>query len=170
LLPALARVRDRLEPGQVRIVGGGPERERLVAMTRALQLEDQVQWLGELTHARIAGELGQAQVFLLPSRYEGLSNAGLEALERGLPLLLTRCGGLDRYIDATTGWTAAPGDVDTLAEALAQVLSTPAQRLVEMGAQARLLAERTFDMSMIAGRYLDLFRELVAARGEADRR
>jgi glycosyltransferase involved in cell wall biosynthesis len=105
-------------------------------------------------------ELVHAQIFLLPSRYEGFSNAGLEAMERGLPLILTRCGGLDRYVDNQIGWVVPPGDVAALAKALSQALATDPVALSDMGARARAVVENNFDMALVAVRYIALFERL----------
>ena len=160
LLHALAQIRDKLDPGQVRIIGDGPERERLIIMGRELRIADRVEWLGQLPQERITSELEQAQLFLLPSRYEGLSNAGLEAMERGLPLILTRCGGLDCYVDKQTGWVVPPNDATAFAEALSQALAAGPIALSHMGIRARTMIEENFDMAVVAGRYLSLFERL----------
>jgi glycosyltransferase involved in cell wall biosynthesis len=160
LLRALAQIRDDLVPGQVRIIGDGPERERLFAMARELRVTDRVEWLGQLPQERVMDELVHAQIFLLPSRYEGFSNAGLEAMERGLPLILTRCGGLDRYVDNQIGWVVPPGDVAALAKALSQALATDPVALSDMGARARAVVENNFDMALVAVRYIALFERL----------
>lgn len=160
LLQAMSLVRDRLAPGQVWMVGDGPERERLLALSVDLGVADRIVWHGELPQEKVAQLLDNAHVFLLPSRYEGLSNAGLEAMERGLPLLLTRCGGLDHHIDAGTGWIVPPEDAGALAQALLAALATSPEDLLEMGVRVRHYAERTFDMSEVAQRYLALFERL----------
>lgn len=157
LLHALALIRNILVPGQIRIVGDGPEREHLIALSQKLQLVNQIRWLGELPQDQVMYELERAQVFLLPSRYEGLSNAGLEAMERGLPLVLTRCGGLDLYVDERTGWVVPPGDAEALADALSQALAATPSTLTHMGARARAAIERNFDMTIVANRYITLF-------------
>jgi glycosyltransferase involved in cell wall biosynthesis len=157
LLQAMSLIRDQLAPGQVWLIGDGPERERLVALAHDLQVADRIVWHGELPQYRVAQLLGQAHLFLLPSRYEGLSNAGLEAMERGLPLLLTRCGGLDRHIDSGMGWVVPPEDVGALAEGLGKALAIGPAGLLEMGVRARDYAERNFDMRVVSARYLSLF-------------
>lgn len=161
LLRALTRVRDRLQPGQVEIIGGGPERQRLQQMTTELQLTEQVVWRGELPQSAVAARLAESSVFLLPSRYEGMSNAGLEAMERGLPLILSRCGGLDRYITPEMGWVVPPGDEESLADALSAALSLDVEELSRMGNRARQCVVTTFDMGIIARCYVDLFHSLV---------
>jgi len=160
LLRAIALIGERLQPGQVRIAGGGPEQKRLQGLANDLQISDRVEWLGELTQEHVAEQLAFADVFLLPSMYEGFSNAGLEAMERGLPLILTQCGGLDLYVDANSGWVVPPGDPVALAQSISQALITPADRLSAMGASARDCVERNFDILIIADRYIALFDRL----------
>lgn len=169
LLRAVAQVRDLIAPRQVWIVGDGPERESLASQSKELQIADRIVWLGELPQPQVVQLLDEAHMFLLPSRYEGMSNAGLEAMERGLPILLTRCGGLDRHIDANMGWIVPPEDANALAKALGEAVTAGPRELVEMGGHARRYAERTFDMDLIANRYLELFSQLRGGRaGTAD--
>ncbi len=160
LIQAMALVRNQLQPGLVRIVGSGSERASLQAQAKALAVDDAIQWLGELGHDAVLRELERSQVFLLPSRYEGMSNAGLEAMERGLAMLMTRCGGLDAYIDSSMGWLAEPEDVKGLATALSQALSATPQAIAAMGARNRACVEENFALDLIARRYLDLFDHL----------
>jgi glycosyltransferase involved in cell wall biosynthesis len=148
---------------EVRIAGDGPEREELAALATRLGLGDRVRWLGELSSSDVARELTRAQAFVLASRYEGLTNAGLEAMERGVPVILTRCGGLDQYVNERIGWVVPPEDVEALASVLLQAFSMDAQELARMGDQARKLVESNFDIRIIASRYIDLFQRCVAA-------
>lgn len=159
LLHALGRLALGGEPTpyQLKIVGDGPERVPLETLASTLGLATNVSFVGEMTGDQVQAVLSDSDVFLLPSRYEGMSNAGLEAMARGLPLLLTRCGGLDTYLDESCGWVAPPEDEDALVEQLRQILETPRARLLQMGAGAREVAQRHFAMSEVADRYLKLF-------------
>jgi glycosyltransferase involved in cell wall biosynthesis len=167
LLRALVRVRERLTAGQVEIIGDGPERERLLLLAAELQLMDQVVWRGELSQTEVADRLEQSHVFLLPSRYEGMSNAGLEAMERGLPLILTRCGGLDRHVGPEMGWVVPPEDEEALSGALSAALALDVDALYGMGMRARECVVKAFDMKIVAKRYLALF-EALARRNTRD--
>ena len=160
LLRAVARLHGRLGDTRIRIIGDGPERERLRTLARDLQLDESVEWLGELRPDAIAQHLDTAHVFLLPSRYEGMSNAGLEAMERGLPLVMTQCGGLDRYVDASMGWVVPTEDEPALADALKQAFAAGPVHLAAMGAAARRCIELEFDMRKVGLRYLQLFDQL----------
>ena len=164
LISALAMLKDRLYPGMVRIAGDGPERSALEEQAEALGVNHSIEWLGELDHASVLEELGHTKVFLLPSRYEGMSNAGLEAMERGCAMLMTRCGGLDTYIQADMGWTVEPSSVDALMQALSSALSATPEMLESMGMHNRSVALSQFSIGKIADRYLELFRSLTENR------
>jgi glycosyltransferase involved in cell wall biosynthesis len=142
---------------ELQIVGDGPDRQALETLATRLGLAGKVIMLGEKRQGEVQELLRQSDVFVLPSRYEGLSNAGLEAMACGLPLLLTRCGGLDSYLDQDSGWIIPTDDDTALAEALRDILTTPRQALQEMGLKAREIARRNFAMSEVAERYLALF-------------
>lgn len=160
LIDAMALIPGKLQPGLVCIVGDGPERQALRAQAERLGVAHALQWLGELDHGSVLETMGQSQLFLLPSRYEGMSNAGLEAMERGLAMLMSRCGGLDSHIGAGMGWVVKPEDPDSLAAALSEALSAPASVLSSMGKQNRAYALEHFDLKVVAARYLDLFTAL----------
>jgi glycosyltransferase involved in cell wall biosynthesis len=167
LLSALASNREALAPGQVRIVGDGPERDALASQAAALGVADIVHWVGEASQDVVVRCLDDADVFLLPSRYEGLSNAGLEAMERALPLILPRCGGLDHSVDPHVGWVVEPGDAGALAGAIAEALAVDPARRARMGEEARRRVEREFDMAVVASRYAALFAALQEGRRPA---
>jgi glycosyltransferase involved in cell wall biosynthesis len=149
---------------QVEIAGDGPLRGELEARAGKLA-PGMLRFLGELDSAAVARRLEQSDVFLLSSRYEGMSNAALEAMERGLPLLVTRCGGIDTYLGEDAGWVVPPGSASELAQALGQVLALPDAALERAGRASRALVEREFSMGGVAARYVQLFRELIDASG-----
>lgn len=94
-----------------------------------------------------------ADVFVLPSRSEGLSNAVLEAMASGAAVVTTRVGGHAEVIDdRSNGRLVSPGDVRALREALKALLESPSDR-ASMASAARLRVERIGD-SRAAGRTL----------------
>lgn len=164
LIEALAKIAPPPCPGLIRIAGDGPERQALQARAAALGVDHAITWLGELEHDAVIHELNNAQVFLLPSRYEGMSNAGLEAMERGLAMLLSKCGGLDTYVSPEMGWIVEPDDPTALAFVLeSAVLLDPSMRAA-MGAANREAVFRQFELSIVARRYTELFEAQLSAR------
>ena len=162
LFKALANVVAARREFSLEIIGNGPDMALLLKQCRQLRLEKKVRFTGALAKEVIRAKLADTDVFLLPSRYEGMSNAALEAMEAGLPMLLTRCGGIDTYIDESIGWICEPDDVDGLTAALLRMLDTPADNLLAMGKQARLLVERHFQIEKIGQQNADLLGQLLA--------
>ncbi len=159
-LKAVARLKDRLKPGQIIIVGSGPEETKLRKLAKELQINELIEWTGHLNQSQVQARLNETDIFVLPSYLEGLSNAGLEAMERGLAPMFSNCGGLDTYIGKNIGWVVPRNDFLALSKAMSEALSMPMERIRDMGLQARNLIKQKFDINMIVDRYLDLFAKL----------
>ena len=110
LLAAFFRLRQRLPAAQLWVLGDGPERQSLERMAVDLDLEGAVHFQGTVTNP--FAFMARADVFVSASRYEGLSNAVLEALVCGTPVVATSCpSGITEIIEpGHNGWLAAPGD------------------------------------------------------------
>jgi glycosyltransferase involved in cell wall biosynthesis len=89
-----------------------------------------------------------------------MSNALLEGLASGLPLVATRVGGADDTIeDGGNGLLVGDGDVEALGSALREILLSDGKRQA-MGAASRSMALERFAVEKIVDRYLDLFNEM----------
>lgn len=162
LLEALASPSD--DGTRLVIAGEGPEEPTLRAASVRLGVADRVSFLGRLDHAQLLELMGRAYALVLPSRYEGLSNAALEALGAGVPVLSTRCGGIDAYLEGTgAGWVcdATPA---SLAEALAEAAGASPGQWEQCSRHSRALAEQMFAIDACAAAHLMLFAQL-APRG-----
>lgn len=162
LLPVLKRIVTSGRHFRLELIGDGPDRPALESQCRWLGLNTQVDFLGALHRDEIRDRLGAADAFVLPSRYEGMSNAALEAMEAGLPMVLTRCGGIDTWVDDAVSWLCPPEDAEALFAALCQLLDAPDADLLARGRQGRALAEREFDIGTVARRNAELLTEVVA--------
>jgi glycosyltransferase involved in cell wall biosynthesis len=116
--------------------------------------------IGSVEGNRIRRLLLQADVFVMPSRYEGMSNSVLEAMEAGLPVVVTRCGGIDQYFDAENGWTCPPDDQQALIDTLRNMLLTASSNLQSMGGANREIIERQFSIEQIAWANIDFFNKV----------
>ena len=93
------------------------------------QIRDRVTFTGELNDAaKLAPYYDRADVFVLPTEYEGYGMAVAEALARGLPVISTPTGGISDLVGPDAGILVAPGDADALARALRQVLTNETER------------------------------------------
>ncbi len=75
------------------IVGGGPDHAALAERARAAGVADRVRITGDVSHDEVQRYLRAADVFILNTRYEGLSHVMLEAMAAGAPVLASRVGG-----------------------------------------------------------------------------
>lgn len=133
LLEALAILRQRSTKLKLVLVGDGRYRPQLEAQARRLHLD--VTFLGQLpAGAAIRQELDRADIFLMPSRTEGLPRALVEAMARGLPCIASRVGGIPELLPDEA--LAPPGDAAALASIIARACQEPAWR--------RQMAERNF--------------------------
>ena len=161
LITAVGRVRECVPVNGISIVGDGELLDSLQFKASQLDVADRFVWHGELDQNGVQEILNKSSFFVLPSVYEGLSNAGLEALERALPIIASRCGGLDTYVDSTFGWTFERGDTDALSCALKAAFCAPAEIIIEMGMRARFIAISRFSMESVSREYLGNFRTLL---------
>ena len=122
------------------IVGDGKHRPELEAHVRKVGLEERVSFLGQIPAGEpVRHQFDQADLFVLPSRTEGLPRALLEAMARGLPCIASAVGGTGELLPAED--LVPPGDHAALARKICEVLSSPAR----MNDMARRNLERARD-------------------------
>ncbi|KQP37237.1 glycosyltransferase family 4 protein [Pseudorhodoferax sp. Leaf274] len=139
LLQALAGLRDR--PWHLHCVGSlardAATAAAAQALVPALGLAGRVTWHGELASAPLQALYLQADLFVLPSLYEGYGMAFAEALAHGLPVLGCAAGAVPDTVPATAGVLVPPGDGDALQAALQDLLDdAPLRRALAAGARA----------------------------------
>jgi glycosyltransferase involved in cell wall biosynthesis len=135
LLAAARAVVDRVPKVRFVAVGRGPLEEELRARRRQLGLDGQFTFLGFRPDA--VRVMSAFDVFCLPSRFEGLPIALMEALALGLPVVATEVGGVGELVtDGHDGVLVPAGQPDRLAEALVTLALFPTRR-AELGAAAR---------------------------------
>jgi sugar transferase (PEP-CTERM/EpsH1 system associated) len=146
---------ERAARARLVIVGEGPARAACLALLQAAGLAH-LAWLpGERDD--IAGIMQVLDVFVLPSKNEGISNTILEALASGLPVIATAVGGNVELVEAgVNGVLVQPGDVAGMAQALLGYLDAPA-RIAEHGENARRQAEQRFSIPAMAEAYAAVY-------------
>ena len=158
LLEALALVRESLPAVRLAIVGEGSLRGAIEERARALRLGGSVRFVGHQT--RVADWLALADVVVLPSFYEGLPLAALEALAAERAVVATAVDGTPEAIrDGETGLTVPPGDPSSLAWAILRLVRDPelARRLAREG---RRTVEREFTIERQARETQLLYQEV----------
>jgi glycosyltransferase involved in cell wall biosynthesis len=146
------------------LVGDGPDRAALVARAGSLGIHDRVTFLGR--QEDVYRFFAASDLFVLPSRLEGVSNALLEAMSQGLPVVAAddALGGNRSVISHKQDGLLVPMEnTDLLAQSLLSLLKDPRWR-TEMGKRARQKTEEAFSVRAVTQRYLEVYRELVAAK------
>lgn len=155
LLMAAAKLAPRFPDWRLLLVGDGELREHCQRRTAELGLEDQILFLG--TRRDIPELLTACDSFVLPSLWEGLPVALIEAMAAELPTIATDVSG-SRFalIDGVTGWLVPPGEPDALVEAIEQVLSDP-EEAAARGRAGRQRADEVFSARGQAEQLVSLF-------------
>ena len=157
LISALCEMRQEGFEFECDIIGDGPLKTELQEQIDEASRADCIRLRGPVDGTNIRRLLLQADVFVMPSRYEGMSNSVLEAMEAGLPVLVTQCGGIDHYIAAANGWTCPPNEQHALADSLRRMLLTPYVILQSMGKANREIVEQQFAIEKVAQANIDFF-------------
>jgi glycosyltransferase involved in cell wall biosynthesis len=127
LLVAMRRLTEEFPGVRLLLAGYGPLRQRLEAQAISLGIGSYVHFLG--FRKDIEDILEAADIFVLPSEWEGLPLALLEAGAKRLPAVASNVGGVPEIIkNGETGFLVEPGDVMKLANRLTQLLGNPVLR------------------------------------------
>jgi len=116
-------------PIELTIVGDGPRRDRLEALTAELGLGEQVTFAGAIAQDRLPAMFAAADAFCLPSFAEGLPVVLMEAMATGLPAVTTGVMGIpELVVDDENGLIVPPGRADLVADALVRLARDPELR------------------------------------------
>ena len=161
-VPELVRRFPRLA---VVILGRGALHDRLHDQAAGLGVGAAVRLLGHRPDARML--LDAADVFVLPSRHEGMPLAAMEAMDAALPVVATRAIGTDEVVaDGETGTLVPTEDPGALAAALAGLLADPVRRAA-YGAASRRRYREHFTVELMAARTAAVYRDALAASGQS---
>jgi sugar transferase (PEP-CTERM/EpsH1 system associated) len=159
LIEAVHLLRGRGHRVQAVIAGDGPLRRALDAHIAQLGLQLHVRLLGH--RADVEQVFAGLDIFVLPSKSEGMSNTTLEAMASGLPVVSTRVGGADELVvDGETGVLVPPADSGQLADAIGPLVHDRALREA-MGRAGRIRAHGEFSLAHMVTSYQSLYCNLL---------
>ncbi len=163
-LRAVAGLVGRGQPVEYRIAGEGPERQKLAFLIHQLGLGGTVELLGVQRQDQVRDQLRWADVLMLPSLSEGISNAVLEAMAAGLAVVATECGGMSEAIDSgIDGFVVPIGNHLAMSDRLDE-LATDRALGPRLGAAAAARASAEFDLSRQMRVFVEAYQALVADR------
>ena len=167
LLDAVPGLADEFPELAVVVVGWGHLHQALLDQAATLGVSERVHFLGYRRDARLL--LDAADVFVLPSRHEGMPLVLLEAMEAGLPVVATRVIGSEEVVaDGETGFLVRPEDPGALAAALGRLLVDPELR-VRFGRAGRRRFFQSFTSRRMAAETEQLYERVLSRVGSAAR-
>jgi len=159
---AAALVRDGNDL-RLDLVGDGETRPPVEAQVRELGVEGRIRFLG--MRSDVPELLRGFDIFVLPSRFEGLPLTILEAMASGLPVVATRVGGVPELVeDGVNGFLVEPQSPAELAAAIRRLVEDADLRR-RMGQAGRKIAVERFDLRVAARAHEELYRRLLARKG-----
>ncbi|MFS8630213.1 MAG: glycosyltransferase [Bacillales bacterium] len=149
---------ERIPEAKLTLVGSGPLEPKL----RRLANPEKVTFAGVVPNRHLPAVLQRAQVFVLPSQYEGTPKALLEAMACEVPSIGTNIGGIPEVIvHGETGYLVELGDVKRAAEYAVQLL-TDEEKLASFRKAAYERAANVFHSRYIVKQYTDLYQRLLS--------
>lgn len=156
----MRQVYDQFPKVEAWILGDGPLKENIKNMVCSLGIQCIVRFWGY--QAEIASYIAASDLLLVTSDSDGIPAVILEAGLLGKPSVAAQVGGIsDCVLDGKTGILASPQDEEGLAGAVLHLLKQPEQRL-EMGRRALAWMRANFTIDIIARRYFDFYRQVLA--------
>ena len=165
LLEALARLASRSvnSPWKLIIAGGrgGDQHESLLEFVEEEGLDDRVRIVTNRND--IPDLLALADIFVMPSLFEGLPMALLEAMTAGKAIIASATSGIpEAIVDGRDGLLVTPGDIGSLSDALRSLLTDPVRRSA-LGACAAARAHEEFTVQVMAERYETLYTDALSS-------
>lgn len=156
LLKAVQKVVKNGFDLEVNIIGDGGYKQYLIELASKLGIKDRTQFYGNLRREDVFNCLDQSDLFVLPSRQEGLPRAMIEAMARGLPCIGSTVGGIPELLEPQD--MVPPNDVDALAEKIIEVISN-IDRLNSMS-ERNLMKAKEYRDDILQARRLEFYKHV----------
>lgn len=151
----------RVADYELKIVGEGKERKSLEKLARRLDIADKVNFIGGVPNENTFDYLLEADVFVRPSRSEGLGTAFLEAMAVGTPIIGTKVGGIPDFLeDGKTGLFVKTDDPKDLAEKILMVLEDGDLKRI-LSENGRKLVEERYNWDKIAVLMKEVYEKVI---------
>lgn len=146
-------------PWELTLVGDGPLRPSIEALSFKLNLHPRIKFVGRSSN--VASLLSSSDVFVLSTLWEGLPRSIIEALRTPLPIVASSVGGIpELVISHYNGFLCRPGDAHSLSQALASLIINKPLRL-SMSNASRSLFVSSFTFQLMMKKYLSLYTRLI---------
>jgi glycosyltransferase involved in cell wall biosynthesis len=150
------------------VCGIGPEETNLKKLAHDVGVEGRVRFLGEVSHTELPALLKEADIFIRPSRSEGMGNSFIEAMAVGLPVIATQEGGIGDFLfDAkrnpgtpATGYAVDKNSPEQIADVVKEIIAHP-EAVAKTTARAKELVILAYGWDRVAGSMREVFNRLI---------
>ncbi len=164
MLRGFAAVLGRHPRAMLLLVGRGRLQDEAEGLTRSLDIERSVRFLG--VRQDVPEVMSVADGYVMSSAWEGMPMVLLEASAAGLPIVSTAVGGnLEVIRDGESGFLVPPGNSDALGAAMLRLMDLPEAERLAMGQAGREHVRAQYSLSRVVDRWEDLYVEMLARRG-----
>jgi len=158
LLQSWRLVHEQIPNARLIIVGSGPIQAQLERLASALCISDSIEFAG--LQIDVPSQLHKGRIGVLPSRWEGMPNALLEAMACGLACVATAVSGSEDIIQqGSNGLLVEPEDYESMAQALLTLLRDP-ELIERYGHAARETTEKNYSLEHVTNMYIELYQRL----------
>jgi len=157
LIRAVPAIVEEHKNIKLRIIGEGNMENELKALAQKLEVSKYIDFLGYVPHNEISNYHSSSDIFVLPSKNEGMSNTILEAMASGLPVITTDTGGTRELIN-NNGFIVPMKDSEAIKEVIIKYIKNP-ELIEKHGLKSREIAER-MDWTNVAGKYYKIYGEI----------
>jgi len=157
ILHAIAKLKEEFNFHWT-IVGDGDDREEIQKLAEDLNLTDRVDFPGRIPQEEVHKTLADCDLLVVNSRFETFSMVTVEALMLGLPIIATRCGGPENFVNSSNGFLIDTDDQEGLENALRTFLKDPGQFDPE---SLKKSVDYTFSKEAVGQAFLNLYNSIL---------
>jgi glycosyltransferase involved in cell wall biosynthesis len=158
LIEAYKKLTLRYENTKLHVVGGGSNISKYKKLSKQLEVEDSIYFYGNLPNDRVKELLPSMDALVISSIKETFSVVGIEALASGVPVITTKCGGPEGYINNNVGIILNGFDSDSLLHSLEYFIQNKDKYDAK---KIREYAIKNFDLKVIGEKYISLYKEII---------
>ncbi len=160
LIKATNLIRKELGNSEIHLVGGGPEEKELKELTSKLKLHNIIKFRGKIYGDDLVKEYKSANLFVLPSLYEGQPLTLLEAWGAKLPVIVTNVGGNEDFIEeGKNGYMIDAKNIKTLSETLIKAKKN--KNLAKMGLEGYKLVKEKYSWNQTAKKTFKIYNKVL---------
>ncbi|MDX2464737.1 MAG: glycosyltransferase family 4 protein [Porticoccus sp.] len=159
---AVSQLKEKNKSICLHVYGDGPDREKLVSLSKSIGVSDRVIFHGDVTDVEM--HMSRMDVILVPSLFESFGYVAIEAMVLEKPVIVSSVGGLMEVVDNESGIFIQPGNVDAITQALLFCLDHPEQIKVK-ALRGKKRAESEFSLDRMIERISTIYQNLILPAG-----